>query len=82
MSKEEAESYCKSKNLGFLECSAKTGDNVTQAFHSVAEKLTKIYPKEDKKNDRNPIIDEISKKKKEFQLQSAADSKQKNNTCC
>ena len=65
-----------------MEVSAKTGNNVVEAFHTISQKLSKIHPREEKKNDRNPVIDEIAKKKKEFQLQSAADAKKKNATCC
>ena len=62
--KEEGEQFCKARNLGFYEVSAKTGEQVPEAFQAAAESLTKIYPKEDRKNTRNPVIDEISKKKK------------------
>lgn len=62
--------------------SAKSGDHIVEAFHRVAESLTKIYPKEEKKNSKNPVIDEISKKKKEFQLNSAKESKKGNDSCC
>ena len=53
-----------------------------QAFQKVGECLAKLYPKEERKNTRNPVIDEISKKKKEFQLQSASEATNKTKKCC
>lgn len=61
---EEAESFCKSRNLVFTEVSAKSGDHIVESFHKVAESLTRIYPKEERKAHRNTALDEIAKKKK------------------
>ena len=55
----EVEEYCKKKRCVFQEVSAKSGDGVTPAFHELAETLKKIYPKEEKKNEKNPVIEEI-----------------------
>lgn len=41
----------------FTEVSAKSGDNIITAFQKLGESLTKIYPKEEKKNQKNPVID-------------------------
>ena len=79
---EQGEKFCKQKNLVFTEVSAKSGQNVGLSFHKIGESLIKIYPKADKQNVRNPAIDDIAKKKREFQLQNAADGKKSNKSCC
>ena len=38
ISKEEAMSYCKNKDILFLETSAKSGDNINKIFYQLAEK--------------------------------------------
>ena len=78
---EDAERFCKSKNIKYFEVSAKTGENVHTAFHSVAENLTKVYPKEEKKAELNPVIDDVRKKKNDFHIRSGADKKIKSGCC-
>lgn len=41
--------YCNSRGYGHVEVSAKSGDNVDLVFKSLAEKLTKVHPKVQKK---------------------------------
>ncbi len=45
------------------------------AFHKIAEELTKIHPKEDKKAEINPVIQDVKKKRQDFQLKSGAEKK-------
>ena len=35
VTKEEGDQFSKSRNIGFMEVSAKSGDNVAEAFHAV-----------------------------------------------
>lgn len=43
---EEMRQFCQQKGISFLEVSAKSGDNVLQAFETISAELMKIYPKE------------------------------------
>lgn len=45
----EVEAFCNEKGAQFFNVSAKTGANVVAAFTHMAEKLTTIYPKVEKK---------------------------------
>jgi hypothetical protein len=80
--KGEVEGYCKSKNIKHIEVSAKSGDHVNQAFQEISEVLTKLYPKEEKGKEGNPITDDIRKKRKEFQLQAGKQAVSKNQKQC
>lgn len=55
--------------------SAKVGDNVAIAFADMAEKLTTIHPKLERKEEAsNAVVSNIMKKKKEFQLRSGGNT--------
>jgi 50S ribosomal subunit-associated GTPase HflX len=80
--KAEVDNYCKSKNVKHIEVSAKSGIHVNQAFQEISEVLTQLYPKEEKTKDGNPIVEDIKKKRKEFQLQAGKQSVAKNQKQC
>lgn len=80
--KSEVESYCKTKNIKHIELSAKSGDHVNSAFQEISEVLTKLYPKEEKTKEANPIAEDIRKKRKEFQLQAGKQNIAKNQKSC
>lgn len=44
----EVEEYCQKKGIKHVEASAKNGDHVTEAFESISEVLTTIFPKNEK----------------------------------
>lgn len=43
---------------------------MNHAFQEISEILTKLYPKEERTKDGNPIVEDIKKKRKEFQIQA------------
>lgn len=75
---------CKAKGITYLEVSAKTGDNVPKAFEQLAEMLMKIYPKEEQNNEPMAVVEDIRKKRREFQLNSGVKESKKSNrpACC
>ena len=50
--------------------SAKTGEGVPKAFEKMAELLMKMYPKEEQRNEPMAVVEDIRKKRREFQLQA------------
>ena len=65
-----------------MEVSAKTGDHVGQAFEKLAEMLMGIYPKEEQRNEPMAVVEDIRKKRREFQLQSGQKEVKKKSGCC
>jgi GTPase SAR1 family protein len=78
----EAETFCKNKNVDFLEVSAKEGKDVAAAFLGLSMKLSNVYPKVQRNTENNPIINEMAKKREELQLLSAAVSQKGERKCC
>lgn len=81
MNREEVEKFCQSKNIKHVEVSAKSGEHVNIAFQEISDKLTKIYPKEERTKDGNSVLDDIKKKRKDFQLKAGGESHKPNNKC-
>ena len=60
----EVEQFCAEKKIQYHQVSAKTGNEVGQTFNDLAEKLTKIHPKIEKKETTgNAVVSNIMKKK-------------------
>ena len=57
---------------------------MAQAFEEMARLLMKIYPKEEHKNEPMAVVEDIRKKRKEFQLQAGQAQPHTNNpkNCC
>jgi 50S ribosomal subunit-associated GTPase HflX len=65
--------YCAAKGVEHLEVSAKTGDGVDLVFQNLAEKLTKVHPKAEKKETpQSDVVSKVMQKKNEFKLKSGA----------
>jgi GTPase SAR1 family protein len=79
---EEVEEVCRSKGITFMEVSAKSGEHVAQAFEKLAEMLMKIYPKEEQRNEPMAVVEDIRKKRREFQLQAGQKEIKKKGGCC
>ena len=63
--------------------SAKTGDGVLPAVTEMVKELMKIHPKAEKFEQKNKVVEEIQRKKQEFQLRSGASSVgEKKKSCC
>lgn len=73
---------CDLKHIGWLDVSAKSGDNVQKAFETIAAELMKVYPKEEQRNEPMAVVEDIRKKRKEFQLQAGQKSAMKNSSKC
>lgn len=65
--------YCAAKGIEHMEVSAKSGDNVEAVFKNLAEKLTKMHPKAEKKETpQSQVVSKVMQKKNEFKLKSGA----------
>jgi hypothetical protein len=62
--------------------SAKTGENVVKGFESISAELMKIYPKEEQNNEPMAVVEDIRKKRKEFQLQAGQKKVANKKKCC
>ena len=81
--KDDVEQLCSSKGIEYLQVSAKTGDNVNKAFERMAELLMKVYPKQEGKNEPMAVVEDIRRKRREFQLQAGnRQSKKVKKGCC
>lgn len=65
-----------------MEVSAKSGENVQQAFESISAELMRIYPKEEQNNEPMAVVEDIRKKRKEFQLQAGQKKAPAKKNCC
>ena len=66
-------SYSNSKNILGYEVSAKTGDGVDRIFIDLSRELIKIHPKVDPVMVKNPVIEDLKKRKSEFKIKSGSD---------
>jgi 50S ribosomal subunit-associated GTPase HflX len=65
--------YCAAKGIEHSEVSAKSGDNVEAVFRNLAEKLTQVHPKAEKKETpQSQVVSKVMQKKNEFKLKSGA----------
>lgn len=56
---EDVQTYCKQQDLTYFECSAKTGDNVSLVFHTLAEQMPIDKFLEDKQREEQATINLI-----------------------
>jgi FtsZ-binding cell division protein ZapB len=79
---EEVNSLCEKRGIIHMEVSAKSGENVQQAFESISAELMRIYPKEEQNNEPMAVVEDIRKKRKEFQLQAGQKKTTAKKKCC
>ena len=82
VSSEQVAELCKERGIDYLEVSAKTGEGVSKAFEKMAELLMKMYPKEEQRNEPMAVVEDIRKKRREFQLQAGTREVSKKKGCC
>ena len=82
VNEQEMKNYANSKNIPGYEVSAKTGEGVDKVFIDLSRELIKIHPKVDPVVVKNPVIEDLKKRKSEFKIKSGADSVAKSKGCC
>lgn len=79
---EEVRQLCEKRGIIHMEVSAKSGENVQQAFESISAELMRIYPKEEQNNEPMAVVEDIRKKRKEFQLHAGQKKTVTKKSCC
>ena len=82
VSREETSEFTRTKGVKEHEVSAKTGQGVDGVFMEMARELVKIHPKVDPVVVKNPVIEDLKKRKSEFKIKSGTDHVEKKKGCC
>ena len=82
VSLQDVQEAIKERGIRHLEVSARTGEQVGQAFEQLAEMLMQVYPREEQRSEPMAVVEDIRKKRREFQLQAGQTEAKKKSSCC
>ena len=64
VSLQDVQEAIKERGIRHLEVSARTGEQVGQAFEQLAEMLMQVYPREEQRSEPMAVVEDIRKKRR------------------